>query len=239
MVDFGEILEPSSRAFWDDFDYDISETNESDDKHFSLIEWEWYTEDKNEPSYASISTFYVIEGTGMQDFLESALIKRQRPIGGLKNKNVLMYHVQTRNQIILFSLENNLNISAVVAKYFKKFLEISEKVYTFSLQSKIHYKNEETKDVFNSLVIIRSINSEIDWITEIKSPNFITGIAAGVATIRFLNNQHYSCYIAYTDPLNELDAFIAKPILKLFQEIKIDCDTEYTSKYKDSSLLYM
>lgn len=237
-MNFGEILEPSSRAFWDDFDDEL-EGPDFHSKFLANVEWIWLTENNILPINIKIQLLVVIEGTGIRDFIKSTILKDLRPIGISKNANIHAYYLLELKQMILFSEENDLNFSGKLTEFIQPFIEKAEHVITFSLQSKVQYKGDDLESVQNEITFLRGINSKLHYIKELNAPNFITGISAGVASLRYIKKLSITSYIGYTDPGSDLDGISVQPILKLFQDIGIKCDKKYISKYKDPSHLYM
>ncbi|CAD7092094.1 unnamed protein product [Hermetia illucens] len=230
-MDFGEILEPTSRAFWDG----LSELEE-EPRPAPTLEWHWLTEDGKESYPKEIELFVVIEGSRISEFVNTAILKDKTPICKLVGGSGAVY-LLTDTKVVYISEENDLNLSGLTTELLQNWLQIAKRVITISIQPQVLYKGIDWSDV-KSFVFIRGINSEMEDIKELEAPNFITGVSAGAAYWRYHKNLSISSYVAYIDS-EDLDAVSTEPILKLLHGIDLPCDRKFVARAKEQSHLYM
>uniref|UniRef100_A0A0K8TQX4 Proteasome assembly chaperone 1 n=1 Tax=Tabanus bromius TaxID=304241 RepID=A0A0K8TQX4_TABBR len=228
-MDFGEIVEPSSRAFWDDFE-------EVEDNCKIEVELQ-YQNPKSDCFPTELDRIIIIEGSNILEFLKATLIKGREPTCRIKNSLVTIYHFEEYRTIVCISEENDLNLAGALTELLEPWLKVAKKVVTISIQPKILYKGEETTDMHNA-TFIRGINSTLKNIPELETPNFITGLSAGAASWRYCQNMSISSYLAYVDSPT-LDTLSTEPILKLLNDLEVKCDRKYVVKSRDQSHVYM
>ena len=143
------------------------------------MNWIWLTEDGLTPKELKVNFLVVIEGSGMKEFMKSAVLKNLKPIGKSQNDKVFVYHLPELSQLLCFSDENDLNFSAPITEYLNVWIEEADEVFTFSLLSNFQYKGDDLDSVKNDITFMRGVNSKFDFAKELKVPNFITGLCAG------------------------------------------------------------
>uniref|UniRef100_A0A034WB45 Proteasome assembly chaperone 1 n=1 Tax=Bactrocera dorsalis TaxID=27457 RepID=A0A034WB45_BACDO len=229
---FGELNIPSSRAFWDDCDEDEPVQRDTETKKLELL---YEPNEAQTPLPTKI--FLLIEGKDVSEFVEAALLGGARNICKLPSPKSSLHYVQDK-ELLIALLQEDLTNSGELTELLLPYAKEAEKVITLTVKSKIEYQSENLKCVRDDITFIRGINSKSPQIEELEPPNFIVGVAAGIACWRHNANLPTSAYVAYTDNVS-LDTLAAKPIIKLLQEVGIDCKDSYKPIYREASHLYM
>uniref|UniRef100_A0A1L8DT61 Proteasome assembly chaperone 1 n=1 Tax=Nyssomyia neivai TaxID=330878 RepID=A0A1L8DT61_9DIPT len=229
-VDFGEILEPVSRAFWDDYD-DLNDNEE-------YRKPEWNAEEKDVICDATTKAFIVIEGDKVEELMKLLILKDINPIAKLKSGKVSLYHIADLKIVICLSEEKNLNYYGPITELLKPFIEKTPQVISISIQPSSLHKGPREGDTDN-VSFIRGIDSPLPEITPLKEPNFITGISAGVASWRKFHNLPTPCYVMYVEALR-LDSQTIEPFVRILDKIGIPCPAVNNINIKATdSNLYM
>jgi len=191
----------------------------------------WHNED-NKASYpANVEHFVIVEGTKAVDVINPSLLKNSAPIAEVAQHKVSIYELP--GFTLCVSEEKDLNYFASITDLLKPWLDKAKLCSIISMQSISEYKTDADLDYCT----IRSINSQFKDIPKLEVPNFITGVSAGVGTLRKVLELPFSCYVVYVDLL---DVFTIKGVLNLLKRIGLVGDESVTVKgLHHKSDLYM
>ncbi|XP_055607780.1 uncharacterized protein LOC129755359 [Uranotaenia lowii] len=232
-LNFGEIVEPSSRAFWDDFD----EGQEEDAAPVEPLNWEWMNEDGIEHKFEKIQHLLILEGQGILAFVSTAVLKGKVPLCQLSNGTTRIYNLAEKHLMVCVSEEKELNSFGRITEKMGPWLLSAEQVSAVTIVPNVMHKG--TPDVEKEQVcFLRAVNGQVKEIRELEAPNVLTGLAAGALGYRKFHDKTASAYACYLDSPT-LDSVATKPILKLLKSLSIDCDESYELKFRTSSNLYM
>ncbi|XP_036341822.1 uncharacterized protein LOC118751158 [Rhagoletis pomonella] len=229
---FGDLNIPSSRAFWDDCDEDEPVQKDKEIKKLELLY------EPNE-TYAPLPSkiFLLIEGTDVSEFVEASLLQNARKICKIPSSKSSLHYVKDK-EVLIALLKEDLTNSGEVTELLLPYAKLAETVITLTVKSKIEYQSENLRKIRDDITFLRGINSKLPHVEELDAPNFVVGVAAGIACWRHNENLPASAYVAYTDNVS-LDTLAAQPILKLLQALGINCSDTYKPVYKEGSHLYM
>lgn len=231
-LNFGEIVEPSTRAFWDDYD-----EGEEDHQPLQPLQWDWLNEDNVEQKLDSVKRLLILEGQGIAVFADSAVLKGQSPICQLNSGSTNIYHVPQKGLLVCVSQEKDLNSFGRITDKLAPWLEMADEVVCISLQPSVMHKGTSA-DEAEEICFIRSINGRLSQFKALEAPNVTTGLSGGALSYRKFKNQTASAYVCYLDSC-VLDSVSAKPVLRLLKALSVDCDDSYQLKFKTNSNLYM
>ncbi|XP_004537049.1 uncharacterized protein LOC101450634 [Ceratitis capitata] len=229
---FGELNIPSSRAFWDDCDEDEPVLK---DKEIIKLQLLYEPNETQTPPPTKI--FLLIEGTNISEFVEALLLKNAQRICKISSSKSSLSYVKEQGLLIALLYEDLTN-SGEVTELLLPYAKEAEKVITLTVKSKIEYQSENLQNVRDDITFLRGINSQLVHVEELEPPNFVVGVAPGIACWRHNENLAASAYVAYTDNVS-LDTLAAKPIIKLLQDLGISCNDTYKPVYRETSHLYM
>ncbi|XP_055638939.1 uncharacterized protein LOC129776972 [Toxorhynchites rutilus septentrionalis] len=231
-LNFGEIIEPSTRAFWDEYD-----ENDEDRSPLEPLQWEWLNEDGTEEKLDQVKLLLVLEGQGISDFVATAVLKGGLPICRLNHGAVNIYYDSQSGLLVCSSEEKDLNLFSLITDKLAMWLDIAEQVVAIAFHPKVMHKGTPITDA-EEVCFIRRINGQMTRYQELEAPNVITGISAGVLCYRKFKQLEASVYACYMDsPI--LDSVSTKPVLELMKSLSIDCDNSYSLKNRISSNLYL
>uniref|UniRef100_A0A336MA93 Proteasome assembly chaperone 1 n=1 Tax=Culicoides sonorensis TaxID=179676 RepID=A0A336MA93_CULSO len=229
---FGEIVEPTSRAFWNDYDEIGDERQE-----FPEIKWIWQNEENQPQLPSDLEIFLIVEGFGVLDFMNSILLKNQSPVCHLSIGQASIYHLPNQKLAVCLTDEKDLNYFSPMTTAMDPWMKAAKNVYAISFHSASTYKGEEISETVDGC-FIRGVNSKSESIKELEVPNIITGISAGVVSYCKFHKREASAFVVYMEsPI--FDSITTKPIIKLFKELNVPCDNSYSLKQKSESGLYM
>ncbi|KXJ71821.1 uncharacterized protein LOC109432401 [Aedes albopictus] len=231
-LNFGEIVEPSTRAFWDDYD-----EGDEDLAPLQPLEWEWLNEDNVEQKLDNIKRLLILEGPGISGFAGTAVLKGRSPICQLNSGTVSIYYDAEKGSLVCVSEEKDLNAFGRITEKLAKWLEVADEVVAVSFQPSVMHKGTSGSDA-EEVCFIRSINGQLSQIPKLDAPNVVTGLAGGALSYRKFKDQTASVYVCYLDSC-VLDSISAKPILRLLKALSVECDDSYQLKFKTSSNLYL
>ncbi|XP_058446312.1 uncharacterized protein LOC131427285 [Malaya genurostris] len=231
-AEFGEIIEPSTRAFWDDYD-----ENEEDRVSLLPFEWEWLNEENTVQKIDHIKMLLIFEGQGISSFVGTAVLRGRAPICRLSNGSVSVYYIADQGLLVCLSEEKELNNFARITEKLISWIESAGQVVTLSFQPSVMHKGTNAGEA-DEACFIRAINGKVNSVPELEAPNVITGISAGAFSYRKFRNQEASAYVCYLDS-SVLDSVSTKPVLRLLRSLSVDCDLSYQLKFVDGSNLYL
>lgn len=192
--------------------------------------WKFNSED-GKPPVEKIKNFVVVEGTNALNVIQPSILKKTSPVAKLDGHKVELFEIE--NFTICVVEEKDLNYFATISELLEPWTSKAENFTVVSLQSASEYKAEEVPES----CIVRSINSKFTDIAQLEVPNFITGVGAGTATLRKMNDLTFSCYIIYIDLY---DVFSVKTVLSLLKRLGLPHDESVTLRpLQHKSNLYM
>ncbi|XP_050071995.1 uncharacterized protein LOC126559865 [Anopheles maculipalpis] len=244
-LSFGEIVEPSTRAFWDDYDDEAVDEQVS---HANNLEWIWYNDQEETSEEQSMQKtlqapfhFVIIEGQKVFSFIGKVLLDGQcKPICQLSCGTVSMFHLPAEKLLLCVSEELDPNLFGQITHRLSAWLDAAETVSSISLQPAVLYKGL-TEQEQEKVCFIKALtaNRILDDIGLLEAPNVITGVAAGVASYRkFGRKKEAAVYGCYLDSVI-LDSVSSEPILRLLKALGVPCADRYELKFKTSSNLYL
>uniref|UniRef100_A0A182P707 Proteasome assembly chaperone 1 n=1 Tax=Anopheles epiroticus TaxID=199890 RepID=A0A182P707_9DIPT len=244
-LNFGEIVEPSTRAFWDDYDEEVAD---EENTFATSLEWIWYhdqeeltDEQEMQKTLASPFRFVIVEGQKVGGFIGKVLQDGQcKPICQLSCGTVSVFHLPDEKLLLCVSEELEPNLFGAIAQKLSRWVEAAETVSTVSLQPAVLYKglaeHEQEKVCF--IKALGSVETFLADIGPLEAPNVITGVAAGVASYRKFSGKQSVVYGCYLDSVI-LDSVSSAPILRLLKALRVPCADRYELKFKTTSNLYM
>ncbi|XP_053659425.1 proteasome assembly chaperone 1 [Anopheles marshallii] len=242
-LNFGEIVEPSTRAFWNDYDEEAAD----EETTLTKLEWIWYNDQEESSEEQEMQKtlhppfhFVIVEGQKVGSFIGKVLQNGQcKPICQLSCGTVSVFHLTTEKLLLCVSEELDPNLFGQIAHRLSRWLDAAETVSTVSLQPAVLYKglseHEQEKVCFIKALTGIQI---LDDIGLLEAPNVITGVAAGVASYRKFGGKDTAVYGCYLDSVI-LDSVSSEPILRLLKALRVPCADRYELKFKTSSNLYL
>ncbi|XP_015510002.2 uncharacterized protein LOC107217142 [Neodiprion lecontei] len=209
---FGEIVEPESRAFWDDDELDASQFQYQ-------LRW---SGDNVMPS--SIKTFLIVEGSVVSDFTRMCSLGRgENEIciiehGRFKASNI--YKINNDLYTCLVSPDLDAKHSTEFIATLTDFLLNAEKIITLTCQHVSSYKSDVAPILpsFLQSLSTKSGKSPLNDVERVKQPNIVHGIAAGVMSYAEIFELSAVLYVLYVEEFL-LDSETAMPLVKLFAAI--------------------
>uniref|UniRef100_A0A182R3M3 Proteasome assembly chaperone 1 n=1 Tax=Anopheles funestus TaxID=62324 RepID=A0A182R3M3_ANOFN len=242
-LNFGEIVEPSTRAFWDDYDEEVAD----EETTVARLEWIWYNdqdesneEQEMQKTLQEPFRFVIIEGQKVGSFVGKILLNGQcKPICQLSCGTVSVFHLSTEKLLLCVSEELDPNLFGQITQRLFRWLDAAETVSTVSLQPAVLYKglteHEQEKVCFIKALNGNRIQGDVGVL---EAPNVITGVAAGVASYCKFGGKDVAVYGCYLDSVI-LDSVSSEPILRLLKALRVPCADRYELKFKASSNLYL
>ncbi|XP_017082324.1 uncharacterized protein LOC108115398 [Drosophila eugracilis] len=230
---FGELNIPSSRAFWDDCDEDELENLKPVEK----LQLKFDGESVGEEIPVESDFLVVIEGVNVNHFGTSLLSKDSKLVCGIPSKNSSLHWSPSLKQLLAI-LDEDLTSSGEVTQLLLPYTKLAKNVITLTLKPKVEFKSEDIQQYRDHIAIVRGIGVNQKDITDLEAPNFIAGVAAGVASWRDQEELPVSSFVIYTDKV-PLDATAAQPVIKLLQSVGVSCSSSYIPPRKENSYLYM
>jgi len=221
---FGEVVHPSSRAFWnDDEDYDIIDGSQ-DNVEFVL---NWIDE---EPSL--IKKFVVVEGEMMTDFMVNSVFESSTRCVCTINYETSKIYAVGDVYVCVISSKLSLALAGQLVSTMIPLLKKSEKIVLLSAEHESQHKSEEENDSVSFLKTLCSQKARLDKnlnTSPLNQPNIIAGVCSGALTYAEIANLHCIMYILYTDTFT-LDSKNTLPLKKLFVETFGSSFSKFTSE---------
>ncbi|XP_068617328.1 uncharacterized protein PSMG1 [Battus philenor] len=193
MTFFGEIVEPVSRTIWEDWDDAIPNCE------YSKLQWECPTEINKE-----IDTFFIIDGKHLVHFidLQSQLLEL---INEIKEIGLKLFEIKTLNKYLCVVKDYNIVLSSEIVELLQPYLETCRNVITIQTNPMSEYRSTQVQI---QPCLVRGIYTSAELVSSryefprLEQPNILSGVAAGVITLREqlnLKGIALLCYIEYTE----------------------------------------
>ncbi|XP_052866686.1 uncharacterized protein LOC128272844 [Anopheles cruzii] len=239
-LNFGEIVEPSTRAFWDDYDED-----EQDKPPFEPLEWIWFNDQDGTTEEVEIRKtlvdpfrMLIFEGQKVGSFVGAAILKgNNSPLLQLSSGTVSIFHVPSERLIVCVSEEIDPNLFGHITEKLAPWLDAADSVTSVSLQPAVLYKGAAEHEL-EKVCFIKGLSGTAEGVGPLDPPNVLTGVAAGAVGYRKFRGKQAAVYGCYLDSI-AIDSVSSEPILRLLKSIGLPCADRYELKFKNSSNLYM
>lgn len=231
---FGEVLFPSSRAFWND--EDEYETDKRLNNSRLSVRWL-----KSKPE--CIQKLIVMEGD-LISFVEQSLcdkIEEVCTIDDNDKKVSVIYQVDQKIYLCIILPQFNTNNAGVLISKISKFLvntEITSIVYRHT--SQFQSTNIPNSPFLRILTTRNRINIPGYKIKPLEQPNIIYGVSAGILSYAELTGMSASLYVLYSDYF-VLDSKCVELILEILMNEthwKLQ-DLKYAESFFSKGNLYM
>ncbi|KAL4716082.1 hypothetical protein ACJJTC_013859 [Scirpophaga incertulas] len=191
MTTYGEIVEPYTRACWEDWD----ELFEEDSARF-----EWV---RKEAIPNAIDCFIVLEGKSFINYIENKSNTKLQYVDSINKIDVTLYKTNELQYVCVVK-DNNLLNSSEIVDLLKPYIIVSKDVVTLQTKPLAEY---QSMDVTNEMCIIRTVCTSHQSKTNVnfrklEQPNIITGVSAGVICLREhlgLCGKALVCYLEYIE----------------------------------------
>lgn len=211
--EFGEVREPSSRAFWDDFD-------QLGIQDFPIPELNWQWEKTTNLNEIKIKTLVLLEGPSMYiQGLIKTIFNGMTPACRLSNYKTKIFEMPINGIFIGLSEHEDPKLSGLAAMKFMPFIQSAENVIVANIQHSSLYKGS-MQDPSKYLHFVKDLHVNDKNLIKLSAPNIIYGLSAGVASLCKHLGLPFSCYMIYLDSLH-MDAVSVKPILDLLNKIGV------------------
>ncbi|XP_032683301.1 uncharacterized protein LOC116849836 isoform X2 [Odontomachus brunneus] len=207
---FGEVVFPSSRAFWDDKD----EYEPVEDVTSSRLFLHWQ---KNKPEL--IKKFIVIEGDPLIPFVEHCLCHNVEEACIIKDENdkkvSIIYEIDKQLYVCTILQQFNIKDAGILINEISNLLLNTESIIAIVCRHISQFQSSNVPDdpSFLRILTTKNINSECK-IKTLEQPNIIFGVGAGVLSYAEFINMSAKLYILYIDGF-VLDSKCAEPIVKI------------------------
>ncbi|CAK1585445.1 unnamed protein product [Parnassius mnemosyne] len=205
---FGEVVEPISRNIWEDWDEIIIERDDSNSK----LHW-----DNEVVINKTIDSFYLLDGKYLKQFVNTTHLQLINTVKEV-NLNIYEIHTHTHNKYICTIMDYNLILSSEIVQLLQPYFEFCKNVLTVQCISMSEYRTNQLNIqpcLIRGIYTSKALNtSELD-IPKLEQPNILSGVPAGVITLR----QHLDqmgialiCYVEYTEDyqIEELQKLLHK-----------------------------
>lgn len=199
-MEFGELFEPETRAFWSNYDEFENEYVEIVGESTCLLKcsifrcrnaepvvlsWKWMDEEAKDKSVVEpFNNFYIFEGRQLSDFINQTVLKNLSPLCQLESFKTSVYRLPGGKNVVCLSEGNDIDRTAQITELLAPWLNAASQVTAFSFQAAYSYNT--TKD-FDKRCFVRSIcssqsdasYSDLPFVKPMEDCNMIYGVCAG------------------------------------------------------------
>lgn len=236
---FGEVVLPSSRAFWDEYEEELIDELED----VSVIDVVWL---KDKPT--SMKKFVLVEEKIIIDFFEKFLCHGAEKICTIQNElNKELAGIHKVNEdlyICILAPWFDIKIAGEFVTKINDILLICKSIYLISWRYVSDYKSANIPAVPSFLRCLYTNSGKKLCKSHnkiLEQPNIIYGVAGGILSFAQMMNLQSVLYVLYTDCF-VLDSTAAKPLIEIFAEISSHLlyNISYAGRsYFDKGNLYM
>ncbi|KAK0161353.1 hypothetical protein PV327_009831 [Microctonus hyperodae] len=239
---FGEVVYPSSRAFW---------TEDEDDETSENIEsLPTFTVDYSCDAPTKIKNLIVTETHLIVDFTKEYITKNATQICTIKstistNKNpTKLYKVTNDLYVLIVCPDIDLTQASDFVESISGLLQKCENITAITCN---HISQLKTIDDTHGPAFMRTLctrkfsNQQKIPISTLKQPNIVSGVAAGVVAYAEIMDLSATLNVLYLDGF-QLDSESAAPLMKLFTNLtnyKFDNFTSMGKHFFNKGNLYM
>ncbi|XP_018328272.1 uncharacterized protein LOC108739068 isoform X2 [Agrilus planipennis] len=203
---FGEIVEPISRALWSD---DFMEYPEN-----IGTQLQWKNDVMTVPN--RIETLIVIETNELLEIVEHCLPVNKTALNKLKEVQLEVYDMQASTYIVLCRFATS-TIYTEITEVLENWLKNSNNIVCLTSKCNAIYQDDchiNEKNTFIRHLTVKPITNTFSQV--LKSPNLITGLAAGILTYSMINGLHCTSFMVYLE-VAPLDSINTKHVLDLLK----------------------
>ncbi|XP_057333520.1 uncharacterized protein LOC130672795 [Microplitis mediator] len=207
---FGEVVYPSSRAFWSEDDDD---TQENDNSLIFKIDL------KNEIS--SIKTLIIVETDLLTDFIKDYVVNKSEVLGTVSRSSTNVSTIYALTDDICVMLVNAVDLASAGAfiDTISGLLEKAKNIIALTSNhvSQLKTPEDNTPSFLRSLST-RQVKETVEDVPKLKQPNIVSGVAAGAVSFAEVMNQSGTLFVLYLDSFS-LDSSTASPLIKLLSSL--------------------
>ncbi|XP_026748915.1 uncharacterized protein LOC113509713 [Galleria mellonella] len=189
MTTFGDITEPISRTAWEDWD----EITEEPD----LPELQWQ---QDVGVLKEIEMLTILEGKYLSDIVATQTQYKLEYVNSIKEANLMLS--KSGKNLICFIKDYRLVLSSNIVELLKPYLSVSNNVISIQTKPLAEYQSSE---YYNQECLFRTIHtSKPSKFTKfnfpkLEQPNLISGVSAGVISLREHLGQSGTAVISYIE----------------------------------------
>ncbi|XP_011158099.1 proteasome assembly chaperone 1 [Solenopsis invicta] len=216
---FGEVIFPSSRAFWDDEDeYESADNTE----HFPKLYVHW-----SKPKPKCLQKLIIIEGDPLIPFVEQCLCSKMEEACIIENE-------KHKKVSVIYQINKQIYICIVLPQFDTKnagkFInEINDLLLNLETTTSIicrhisQFQNTNVPEIpsFLRILATKTTNFTKCGIEPLEQPNIVFGVGAGILSYAELLGIPAKSYILYIDSF-VLDSKCVEPILQVLTD-EIPC----------------
>ncbi|XP_047515349.1 uncharacterized protein LOC125056333 [Pieris napi] len=226
---FGEIVEPGTRVAWEDWD-DLSEGTEN-----SGLKW---TNILEVPDIVDL--LLILDGKHISDKVRLQEQDSIVLINTVKEASLSLYKIKLRNAYICILKDYNLLLSSEIVELLRDFIEKSKDIIVFLNKPLVEY---QTSNLTYQPYVIRCLKTTKSLTNlhglnfpKLEQPNIISGVAAGVITLR----EHYNLgALAVVIFMEYLENSQLEELYSLLQNLEISVSTNQMPNSVANSNLYI
>ncbi|XP_072757030.1 proteasome assembly chaperone 1 [Anoplolepis gracilipes] len=235
---FGEVIFPSSRAFWDDEDeYEPDENLE----HRPKLHVRWL---KNKPEH--MQKFIIIDGDPLIPFVKQCLCHNKEEVCIIENEDdkkvSAIYHIDKQVYLCIILLQFDTKNAGTLVNQISDLLLSAESTISIVCRHVSQFQSTNIPETPSFLRILATKNANVAKykIEPLEQPNIVFGVGAGVLSYAELAGISAKLYILYIDNF-VLDSKCAEPLLQILTN-EIDCKLQHlkpTDNFFSKGNLYM
>ncbi|KPI94042.1 PREDICTED: uncharacterized protein LOC106121981 [Papilio xuthus] len=224
---FGEIVEPASRTIWEDWDDVLPERDDS------KLQWQNKIDINQD-----IDTFYFIDGKYLKHFIDLQSQQLQL-INEIKEVNLRLYKIKLLHKYLCTIKDYDIVLSSEIVQLLEPYLESCKNIITIQTIPISEYRSTQfhvqpcvIRGLYTSAVANKS---EFEF-PKLEQPNIISGVVAGVISLRERLNQNGIALICY---MENTDDYQVEELQKLFNKLDLGSVYKPTISNVISSNLYI
>ncbi|XP_070150571.1 proteasome assembly chaperone 1 [Polyergus mexicanus] len=209
---FGEVIFPSSRAFWDDEDeYEPDENLE----HCLKLRVCWL---KNKPEH--MQKFIIIEGDPLIPFVKQCLCRNAEEVCIIENENQkkvsVIYHIDKQIYLCIILPQFNIKNAGTFVNQISDLLLTAESTTSIVCRHISQFQSTNVPEIPSFLRMLATKNANVSKykIEPLEQPNIVFGVGAGVLSYAELTDISAKLYVLYIDNF-VLDSKCAEPLLQI------------------------
>lgn len=235
---FGEVIFPSSRAFWDDEDeYESDENLE----HCLKLNVCWL---KKKPEH--MQKFIIIEGDLLIPFVKQCLCHNTEEVCIIETEDhkkvSIIHHINKQIYLCMVLPHFDAKNSGILVNQISDLLSSTESTISIVCRHVSQFQSTSIPETPSFLRILATKNANIAKckIESLEQPNIVFGVGAGVLSYAEFIGVSAKLYVLYIDNF-VLDSKCTEPLLQILTD-ETDCKLQHpklTENFFSKGNLYM
>ncbi|KAF2898863.1 hypothetical protein ILUMI_07321 [Ignelater luminosus] len=217
---FGEIIEPSSRALWEDDFVDYLE----DDEQQLQISGNFEVPDK-------IDKFFIGETGNIISILQKCVLQNTAPICNMVGSGATLYKINHTSYALVYKPQTNVAVGKITEELIP-WLNAASNIYVLTSSTLTSLQNSNLNETSPCIIkFLSSKKEKSELYSRLEVPNLVTNLSASILSYSIHKGLTCSLYVGFLEDA-PLDSLNTRPLLDLLCNLGINSIKGYVLEDK-------